>query len=91
MKTHTPAATKSSMKNTRKPRRILTTSVAALLGVSLLAGTALAANDTWTGATSAVWDTTTNWALGAKPTLGDAAIFAQVAPPSGATDRKSVV
>ena len=86
MKTHTPNSTRQpSVNNTRKPRRILATSAAALLGASVLLSNAFAAADNWTGATNASWDTITNWSLGAKPTLNDGALFPAAIPASGAT------
>src|SRR6185437_6475753 len=33
------------------------------------------ADDSWTGATSSTWSTTSNWSLGAKPGTGDNAVF----------------
>ncbi len=72
MKTHTPASTRQpSMKNTRKPSRILATSAAVLLGASLMLGTAQAYNPNFWDVNGVVpgfglsgtWDnnTTANW------------------------------
>ena len=66
-------------------RGILATSAVALIGLCLAPQDARGAADNYLGGAGALWDTTTNWSLAAKPTAADSANFTLAAPVGGLT------